>query len=1068
MSGDYSRERFQARANVSGVRMQQGRVQLDSDWNEWVAVVDRHFRAETIDLVGREPDPDFQGVAVYPRQTPDAFKVDLTAGNLTFGRGRMYVDGLLAENHGAGALEFDRVLEETRGVDAVTYDAQPYFPLPPALPEAGRALAYLDVWQREVTHLQDPGLVESAVGVDTTTRLQTVWQVRVLPDVGSDVTCTTPDGEIAGWAEVIRPSAGRLTTAAVGVPEDEDPCEMPPSGGFRGVENHLYQVRIHDGGPVGTATFKWSRENASVASGVVEVLSANELRLESLGRDAVLRFNTGDWVEVIDDRRELAGIDGDPRRRRGEIRQIVTNEATRTITFAPALPANLLPTGAGDDTADARHLIVRRWDQAGSVYASNGTEYFDLDSPASNGVIPVPPAGTTLALESGIEVTFSLAEAGGEFHTGDYWTFAARTTDASVEELDAAPPRGIHHHFARLGVLTFPDAVTDCRVPWPPAIPTGGGGGCGGCCTICISAEEFAANPNVIQEAVDTLREAGGTICLGRGVFMMGERRVVIEGARSITIHGQGTATHVVGWGTKFEVRSSFLIALEDMQVTQLQETNQPIITLDQVMYGRYQRLALSRAAESTRLESAPAIGLNRINWYVDFKENIITAPVGIGMWTGDVNEGYLLLEGLQVDDNIFATSDQGIHFDGSVLFGAEVRVARNRFAGATMAAITLVGASAPTARVEVSDNIINGFGAGIIAGVNGLRIDRNEVWAPEPADGDRERGGLAGIILQPGFDQAPIGPTSITGNRIRNLVGPAIGVGAMLTSADIQDNVIQDTGGGILFAGAGGGDTVTIAGNDLLEVRPDRQRSGITTAIRVQRIRTVNVSRNTIRDVGDPEAQGLVAGILAAGCLDVTVDHNHVSRVGARNDATVSAGIFVAQPFGHAQVTENTVLTDAEEPNASLRWCGILMGAAELGDFQPIAGGLTTIRATGDRTMLLTDNYAAAFDLKSEDALVHHNTVDGEGNLPGILVGVRGECLMGDNQCVYENRQMPAVVVTADLAAVHSNRVRAGDLAMVLNVDPKRSTVVGNITSGPIDMGGPLGAPWDILNVIA
>jgi hypothetical protein len=38
----------------------------------------------------------------------------------------------------------------------------------------------------------------------------------------------------------------------------------------------------------------------------------------------------------------------------------------------------------------------------------------------------------------------------------------------------------------------------------------------------------------------------------------------------------------------------------------------------------------------------------------------------------------------------------------------------------------------------------------------------------------------------------------------------------------------------------------------------------------------------------------------------------------------------------------------------------------------------------------------------------------------------------------------------------------------MVLNVDPGRSTVVGNITSGPINMGGALPPPWDALNVVA
>jgi len=134
MSGDYSRERFDASADVSGVRMQQGRVQLDADWNEWVDVVGRRFRAETVDLVGREPDPDHQGVAVYPRQTPDAFRISLAGGDITIGRGRMYVDGLLTENHGAGDLEFDHVLEEVRGADGLAYDAQPYFPTPPHSP----------------------------------------------------------------------------------------------------------------------------------------------------------------------------------------------------------------------------------------------------------------------------------------------------------------------------------------------------------------------------------------------------------------------------------------------------------------------------------------------------------------------------------------------------------------------------------------------------------------------------------------------------------------------------------------------------------------------------------------------------------------------------------------------------------------------------------------------------------------------------------------------------------------------------------------------------------------------
>ena len=64
------------------------------------------------------------------------------------------------------------------------YNEQPYFPnvsvVAPAPTGGGPHLVYLDVWQREVTLLADGDLVEKAVGVDTTTRQQTVWQVKVL------------------------------------------------------------------------------------------------------------------------------------------------------------------------------------------------------------------------------------------------------------------------------------------------------------------------------------------------------------------------------------------------------------------------------------------------------------------------------------------------------------------------------------------------------------------------------------------------------------------------------------------------------------------------------------------------------------------------------------------------------------------------------------------------------------------------------------------------------------------------------------------------------------------------
>ena len=238
--------------------------------------------------------------------------------------------------------------------------AQPYLPDAPALPAAGRHLVYLDVWNREVTHLEQPDLVESAVGVDTTSRLQTVWQVRVLDeDAGAGTTCASPDADMPGWSAIIAPSTGVLSTGTFDVAPVDDPCELPPTGGFRGLENQLYRVEIHDAGQPGAgATFKWSRENASVGSRVVSMISGSELELETLGRDDVLRFNTGDWVEIIDDVREFSQAPGEMRRITDRSKRRGASSSRRRCR--PRCCREASPTAC---SRDVRNCGCGRWDQ---------------------------------------------------------------------------------------------------------------------------------------------------------------------------------------------------------------------------------------------------------------------------------------------------------------------------------------------------------------------------------------------------------------------------------------------------------------------------------------------------------------------------------------------------------------------------------------------------------------------------------------------------------------------------------------------------------------------------------
>jgi len=53
MKGDFSRKTFDAARHYSGVLMQQGRVQLDSDANEQVSITKTRWETQALDTFGR-------------------------------------------------------------------------------------------------------------------------------------------------------------------------------------------------------------------------------------------------------------------------------------------------------------------------------------------------------------------------------------------------------------------------------------------------------------------------------------------------------------------------------------------------------------------------------------------------------------------------------------------------------------------------------------------------------------------------------------------------------------------------------------------------------------------------------------------------------------------------------------------------------------------------------------------------------------------------------------------------------------------------------------------------------
>ena len=173
-------------------------------------------------------------------------------------------------------------------------------------------------------------------------------------------TCDTPDADVPGWAALIAPSDRAADAPAPSTCRRvDDPCELPPTGGYRGLENQLYRVEIHDPGqPGGTATFKWSRDNASVGSRVASIdLGHASSSSRRSAATTCCAFNSGDWVEITDDVREFSQRrrrDAPHHRRRGDAPHHVHARAAGGHASA-ALPGLGFPR--------ERNLRVRRWDQ---------------------------------------------------------------------------------------------------------------------------------------------------------------------------------------------------------------------------------------------------------------------------------------------------------------------------------------------------------------------------------------------------------------------------------------------------------------------------------------------------------------------------------------------------------------------------------------------------------------------------------------------------------------------------------------------------------------------------------
>jgi hypothetical protein len=413
MKTDITRSTFQRKKHYSGVRMQQGRVQLDADWNEQVDIqthMDRITRRDTIGFTGT-------------RQDDGGFEITVEAGgtSLSIGQGRYFVGGILCEN------EAKVPVSEQPDV--------PAFDLPST---NGFYLAYLDVWERNITALEDPTIREVALGgPDTATRAKTIWQVKML-ELESGAKCSDYS---EGWTPPDLASSGRLRAQAQASEESEDDCLVSAAAAYSRRENQLYRVEIHDGSEAaGGPTFKWSRDNSCILFRLEleegKSIESTDITVSEAGQGKLQTLEPGQWVELSDEERVLCSEPGVL----AELDKV--QGAKLTVKSWPG----------GSPPPMETNPTVRRWDGTAAV-----------------------TTGDYVELEDGVQVEFDT----GEYRTGDYWMIPARTASQDVEwPADASgdpafePRHGTHHYCAPLAILERVsgdkwEVRSDCRRRFP-------------------------------------------------------------------------------------------------------------------------------------------------------------------------------------------------------------------------------------------------------------------------------------------------------------------------------------------------------------------------------------------------------------------------------------------------------------------------------------------------------------------------------------------------------------------------------------------------------------------------
>ncbi|MBI5750588.1 MAG: tail fiber domain-containing protein [Hydrogenophilales bacterium] len=405
MKTQISRISFQQDKRYSGVYQQQGRMITDSDWNELNDIMRARMADALKDIIG---------------SGARGFRI---AANGAIIPGEIYVDGIRAE-----------ILDSEHA-------KQRDFPNAPAV--GANPIYYVDIWERPVTSLQDPGLIDPGLSVDTCSRTQVLAQVKWCAGAADINSAKNPaNGNAVLQAELI---AGNI---------EADPCaaELDQIRASSETSSYLFRLEVHhvegDANDPKQVILKWSNENGAEQHQVNFDKDGNVI-------DAPNEFKAeGRIYEFFSEASEKhLGVHLAPP---GFVpaRDDITLANRRA--YSDAMSKTEIDNarklcGVGKDDP----LFIRRWDGY-CVLTRGGGQWAVKGWSGGGGIIAEQTvAQGNLAISAGLvkwTLSLGLANQPKSFVAGDHWLVVVRAHagDENRIRLLSAKPIGITHHYLKL------------------------------------------------------------------------------------------------------------------------------------------------------------------------------------------------------------------------------------------------------------------------------------------------------------------------------------------------------------------------------------------------------------------------------------------------------------------------------------------------------------------------------------------------------------------------------------------------------------------------------------------